>query len=70
LPPPLGGTNDPDLVSNSYHIMTWLEHMQKWNLPGYYNMLRHFITTSATEGEFQLQKTQRQPLTNSSGIMS
>jgi hypothetical protein len=24
LPPPLGGTNDPDLVSNSYHIMTWL----------------------------------------------
>jgi hypothetical protein len=51
LPPPLGGTNDPDLVSNSYHIMTWLEHVQKWNLTGYYNMLRHFLTTSAAEGE-------------------
>jgi hypothetical protein len=60
LPPPLGGTNDPDLVSNSYHIMTWLEHVQKWNLTGYYNMLRHFLTTSAVDGEFQLQKTQRQ----------
>jgi hypothetical protein len=59
LPPPLGGTNDPDLVSNSYHIMTWLEHVQKWNLTGYYNMLRHFLTTSAAEGEYQLQKTQR-----------
>jgi hypothetical protein len=60
LPPPLGGTNNPDLVSNNYHIMTWLEHVQKWNLTGYYNMLRHFLTTSAIEGEFQLQKTQRQ----------
>jgi hypothetical protein len=46
LPPPLGGTNDPDLVSNSYHIMTWLEHVQKWNLTGYYNMLRHFLATN------------------------
>jgi hypothetical protein len=53
-------TNDPDLVSNCYHIMTWLEHVQKWNLTGYYNMLRHFLTTSAVDGEFQLQKTQRQ----------
>jgi len=59
LPPPLGGTNDPDLVSNSYHIMTWLEHVQKWNLSGYYNMLRHFLTTSAAEEDFQQQKTQR-----------
>jgi hypothetical protein len=41
-------------VSNIYHIMTWLEHVQKWNLTGYYNMLRHFFTTSASEGELQL----------------
>jgi len=35
VPPPHGGTNDPDLVTNLYHITNWLDRVQRWNLTPY-----------------------------------
>ncbi|MFN9960148.1 MAG: hypothetical protein ACK55I_44265, partial [bacterium] len=43
IPPPAGGTNDPDLVINLLHITTWLERVQRWNLSQYYGILRNFV---------------------------
>jgi hypothetical protein len=59
IPPPAGGTNDPDLVTNLIHITTWLEKVQRWNLSQYYGILRQYVISSGTPGDLQMQKTQR-----------
>jgi hypothetical protein len=57
IPPPAGGTNDPDLISNMIHITTWLEKAQRWNLSQYYGILRQYVISSGTPGDLQPQKT-------------
>jgi hypothetical protein len=65
IPPPVGGTNDPDLVSNLIHITTWLEKTQRWNISQYYGMLRQYVISSGRPGDLQPQKTQRHKMPTS-----
>jgi hypothetical protein len=65
IPPPAGGTNDPDLISNMVHTTTWLEKVQRWNLSQYYGILRQYVISSGTPGDLQMQKTQRHKMPTS-----
>ncbi len=45
IPPPLCGTNDPDLMRAILDIAGWLDKVQKWKLTDYYSDLKlHIIT--------------------------
>jgi hypothetical protein len=61
LPPPLCGTNDPDLVRAILDITGWLDKVQKWKLSDYYSDLKLHIITGG-EGDEQQQFTTRQKL--------
>jgi hypothetical protein len=36
LPPPIGGTNDPELLRAMLDILSWIEKLQKWDLSAAY----------------------------------
>jgi hypothetical protein len=40
LPPPMGGTNDPELVRSLMDILSWIEKVQKWDLSAYMGAYR------------------------------
>jgi hypothetical protein len=61
VPPPLCGTNDPDLMRAILDVAGWLEKAQKWKLPDYYADLKLHVITGG-EGEEQHQFTTRQKL--------
>ncbi len=45
VPPPICGTNDPDLMRAILDTAGWLEKVQKWKMPDYYADLKlHIIT--------------------------
>jgi hypothetical protein len=64
VPPPLCGTNDPELMRAILDVAGWLEKAQKWKLPDYYADLRLHVITGG-EGEDQQQFTTRQKLPKS-----
>jgi hypothetical protein len=59
VPPPHGGTNDPDLVMNIFHITTWMDRVQRWNMTPYNAMIRNYAATAGPKDDHQPQKTQR-----------
>jgi hypothetical protein len=59
VPPPHGGTNDPDLISNLYHITSWLDKVQQSNMTPYNDMIWHYAVTGGPRDDRQVQKTQR-----------
>jgi hypothetical protein len=61
VPPPLCGTNDPDLMRAILDVAGWLEKVQKWRLPDYYADLKLHVFTGG-EGDEQQQFTTRQKL--------
>ncbi len=61
VPPPLCGTNDPDLMQAILDVAGWLEKVQKWKLPDYYADLKLHVITGG-EGDEQQQFTTRQKL--------
>ncbi len=40
LPPPIGGTNDPELVRSMIDMLSWIEKVQKWDMPAYLGAYR------------------------------
>jgi hypothetical protein len=61
VPPPICGTNDPELMRAILDTAGWLEKIQKWKLPDYYADLKLHVITSG-EGDEQQQFTTRQKL--------
>jgi hypothetical protein len=59
LPPPLGGTNDPELIRAMLDILAWLEKLQKWDMGGYLNSYRAQIYATGGGTEQTGQNTQR-----------
>jgi hypothetical protein len=65
LPPPMGGTNDPELVRSMMDIISWIEKVQKWDLNAYWGAYRACILSSGTGPEQVNQNTQRHKLPKS-----
>jgi hypothetical protein len=59
LPPPIGGTNDPELVRSMMDILSWIEKVQKWDLNAYMGAYRACIFTGGTGPEQVNHNTQR-----------
>jgi hypothetical protein len=62
LPPPLGGTNDPELIRSMLDILSWMEKLQKWDLSSYMNAYRAQIYATSSGPEQVGQNTQRHKL--------
>jgi hypothetical protein len=62
LPPPLGGTNDPELIRSMLDILFWMEKLQKWDLSSYMNAYRAQIYATSSGPEQVGQNTQRHKL--------
>ena len=54
IPLPYCGINDPDLVCNMYHITTWLEKVQWWNMSPYHDLIRHHAVTCGPKEDCQV----------------
>jgi len=65
LPPPLGGTNDPELIRAMLDVLSWLEKLQKWDMSAYYNAFRAQIYGTGTGAEQTGQNTQRHKMPKS-----
>ncbi len=65
LPPPLGGTNDPELIRAMLDVLSWLEKLQKWDVSAYYNAYRAQIYATGTGTEQTGQNTQRHKMPKS-----
>jgi hypothetical protein len=51
VPPPICGTNYPDLMRAILDTAGWLEKVQKWKMPDYYADLKlHIITGGEGDG--------------------
>jgi hypothetical protein len=59
LPPPICGTNDPELLRAMMDISVWIEKLQKFKLSEYYSELRAYITSYSGGLEQTIQNTQR-----------
>jgi hypothetical protein len=59
LPPPTGGTNDPELVRAMLDILSWIEKLQKWDLSAYASAYRARIFSAGLGPEQINQNTQR-----------
>jgi uncharacterized membrane protein YgcG len=59
LPPPIGGTNDPELVRAMLDILSWIEKLQKWDLSAYAGAYRARIFAAGVGPEQVNQNTQR-----------
>jgi hypothetical protein len=59
LPPPLCGTNDPELLQAMLDITVWIEKLQKFKISDYYSELRVYITAYSGGLEQMIQNTQR-----------
>jgi hypothetical protein len=59
LPPPTGGTNDPELVRAMLDILSWIEKLQKWDLSAYAGAYRARIFAAGIGPEQCNQNTQR-----------
>ncbi len=59
LPPPLCGTNDPELLRAMLDITVWIEKLQKFKISDYYSELRVYITAYSGGLEQTKQNTQR-----------
>jgi hypothetical protein len=59
LPPPLCGTNDPELLRAMLDITVWIEKLQKFKISDYYSELRVYITAYSGGLEQTIQNTQR-----------
>ncbi len=62
LPPPLGGTNDPELIRSMLDILSWMEKLQKWDLSSYMHAYRAQIYATSSGPEQVGQNTQRHKL--------
>jgi hypothetical protein len=65
LPPPMGGTNDPELVRSLMDILSWIEKVQKWDLSAYMGAYRAQIFSGGTGPEQVNQNTQRHKMPKS-----
>jgi hypothetical protein len=65
VPPPYRGTNNPDLVYNLYHITTWLDKVQRWNMSPYHDLIHLCAVTCGPKEDRQVQKTQRHKMPSS-----
>jgi hypothetical protein len=45
-------------VYNLYHITTWLDKVQRWNMSPYHDLNRHYAVTCGPKEDCQVQKTQ------------
>jgi hypothetical protein len=59
LPPPLFGTNNPELLRAMMDVSMWIEKLQKFKLSDYYSELRAYIIANSDGGEQSFQNTQR-----------
>jgi hypothetical protein len=59
LPPPLSGTNDPELVRSMADFTIYLEKVVKWDLSSYYEKLQCYIFDEGENGIQEGQNTQR-----------
>jgi hypothetical protein len=62
LRPPLGGTNDPELIRSMLDVLSWMEKLQKWDLSSYFNAYRAQIYATGCRSEQVGQNTQRHKL--------
>jgi hypothetical protein len=65
IPPPIHGTNDPELLRAILDISSWIEKVQKWKLPEYYEELRLYVITHGKGEEQTGQFTTRHKLPKS-----
>jgi hypothetical protein len=66
IPPPIHGTNDPELLRSILDISSWIEKVQKWKLSEYYEELRLYVITHGGGEEQTGQLTTRHKLPKSS----
>jgi hypothetical protein len=59
LPPPIGGTNDPELVRSMMDILSWIEKVQKWDMTAYLGAYRARVFSGGIGPEQTSQNTQR-----------
>ncbi len=59
LPPPLCGTNDPELIRSILDLIVYLKKVVKWDLSSYYEKLRCNIFDKGENGVQEGQNTQR-----------
>jgi hypothetical protein len=65
LPPPMGRTDDPELVRSMTDILSWIEKVQKWDLTAYLGAYRARIFSGGTGPEQVNQNTQRHKMPKS-----
>ncbi len=65
LPPPICGTNDPELLRAIMDISVWIERLQKFKLSDYYSELRVYINAYSGGLEQTIQNTQRHKMPKS-----
>ncbi len=59
LLPPIGGTNDPELVRSVMDILSWIEKLQKWDMSAYLGAYRARVFSGGIGPEQTNQNTQR-----------
>ncbi len=65
IPPPIHGTNDPELLRSILDISSWIEKVQKWKLSEYYEELGLYVITHGGGEEQTGQFTTRHKLPKS-----